>query len=265
MSGVFAREQSPAEVVAAISASPAPLEWQQFDEADRTLGIAKLQLAGVYDDRQSGYFMLRTRIPGGRLDVDQLSTVANVVRDFSRRPEGETGPEQFAEIATRQDLQVHWVRFEHLPEIWRRYEAVGLSNERACGDTLRNAVDSAVRACGGVPGYVTGTGRPAPLARPALRRELLIRPAQGRNVTGVAALATASPATSTKSRPQRAAEAGRGAISVRPGPGRAGPARPCRVGACGPAGPAARRRGPAAARPWRGSAHTRSPAARAGG
>lgn len=144
VSGVFAREQSPAEVVAAISAPPVPLEWQQLDAADRTLGIAKLRLAGVYDDRQAGYFMLRTRIPGGRLDADQLCTVASAVRDFSHRPAGETGPEQFAEITTRQDLQVHWVRFEHLPEIWRRYEAVGLSSERACGDTLRNVTSCPV-------------------------------------------------------------------------------------------------------------------------
>lgn len=143
MSGIFAREQAPSEVVAAVAAR-GPLRWQDLTDADRALGVAKLRLAGVYDDRQTGYFMLRIRVPGGRLIAGQAAAVAGVARDFSRRPDGEQGPDRFAEITTRQDFQVHWIRFEALPEIWQRLRSVGLSTERACGDTLRNVTSCPV-------------------------------------------------------------------------------------------------------------------------
>jgi ferredoxin-nitrite reductase len=141
--GIFGTEQSPAEVVRAIRAR-GPLRWEDLGEEDRGLGASKLRLAGVYDDRHDGYFMLRTRIPGGRIDADGLAAVAGVVRDFARRPEGGEGPDQFVEITTRQDLQIHWIRFESLPEIWARFQAVGLTSERACGDTLRNVTSCPV-------------------------------------------------------------------------------------------------------------------------
>lgn len=142
MSPLFAADQAPTEVVSAIGAAGS--RWEDLDEADRRLGVSKLRLAGVYDDRQEGRFMLRTRIPGGRTNADQLEAVAGVVRDFAARPEGEEGPDRFAEITTRQDLQIHWLRLETLPEIWRRYEAVGLTSAQACGDTLRNVTSCPV-------------------------------------------------------------------------------------------------------------------------
>lgn len=143
MGGIFDRSQTPAEVVGAIEAR-GPVGWDELDSDDRALGISKLRLAGVYDDRQAGHFMLRTRIPGGRVDAAQLEVVAGVVGDFALRPQGEEGPDRFAEITTRQDLQVHWIRFESLPEIWGRFRAVGLSSEHACGDTLRNVTSCPV-------------------------------------------------------------------------------------------------------------------------
>ena len=145
MSNIFAREQTPAEVIEAIGGHGGRgRAWDDLDEDDRSLGVAKLRLAGVYDDRQDGFFMLRVRIPGGRLTADQADVVARVTRDFGERPGGEDGPERFVEITTRQDLQLHWIRFESLGQIWRRLEAVGLTSEQACGDTLRNVTSCAV-------------------------------------------------------------------------------------------------------------------------
>ncbi|MBI2239005.1 MAG: nitrite/sulfite reductase, partial [Actinobacteria bacterium] len=143
MSALFDAEAAPAEVVARIVAT-GPVRWGDLDPETRSLGVRKLRLAGVYDDRQEGRFMLRTRIPGGRLTADQAEVVAGAVRDFAVKPEREEGPDRFAEITTRQDLQVHWIRFEALPEIWRRYEAAGLTSLQACGDTLRNVTSCAV-------------------------------------------------------------------------------------------------------------------------
>jgi hypothetical protein len=40
-----------------------PVGWDELGSDDRTLGISKLRLAGVYDDRQ-GHFMLGSPIGG---------------------------------------------------------------------------------------------------------------------------------------------------------------------------------------------------------
>ncbi|RKT79735.1 sulfite reductase (ferredoxin) [Terracoccus luteus] len=74
------------------------------------------------------YFMLRVRLDGGALTLEQLRTVAELSRDFARGT---------ADISDRQNIQYHWIRVEDVPEIWRRLEAVGLQTTEACGDTPR--------------------------------------------------------------------------------------------------------------------------------
>lgn len=143
MEDLFRGPDGPLEVIARLCGA-GPRRWEDLDPGTRSLGVAKLRLAGVYDDRQDGHFMLRTRIPGGRLRADQADVIAGIARDFAVRPPGEEGPDRFLEITTRQDAQLHWIRFEVLPEIWRRYAAVGLETAQACGDTLRNVTSCPV-------------------------------------------------------------------------------------------------------------------------
>jgi sulfite reductase (ferredoxin) len=49
-----------------------------------------------------------------------------------------------ADLTDRQNVQLHWVRIEDVPAIWREIEAVGLSTTEACGDTPRVIVGSPV-------------------------------------------------------------------------------------------------------------------------
>ncbi len=79
------------------------------------------------------YFMLRVRLDGGALDLDQLRVLAGISRDFARGT---------ADISDRQNIQYHWIRVEDVPEIWRRLEAVGLQTTEACGDTPRVVLGS---------------------------------------------------------------------------------------------------------------------------
>jgi sulfite reductase (ferredoxin) len=81
------------------------------------------------------FFMLRVRIDGGRLSTDQLRVVGEISRDFAR---------DTADVTDGQNVQLHWVRIEDVPEIWRRLEAVGLSTTEACGDTPRVVLGSPV-------------------------------------------------------------------------------------------------------------------------
>ena len=86
---------------------------------------------GLYTQRPEtdGYFMLRIRIPGGALSSEQLDVIGDISTIYGR---------DVADVTDRQNIQLHWIRIEDMPDIWRRLEAVGLSTSEACGDTPRN-------------------------------------------------------------------------------------------------------------------------------
>ncbi|MCA2213422.1 nitrite/sulfite reductase [Jidongwangia harbinensis] len=81
------------------------------------------------------YFMLRVRIDGGQLNLAQLRAIAQISTDFGR---------DSADITDRQNIQLHWIRVEDMPEIWRRLDAVGLQTTEACGDCPRVVLGSPV-------------------------------------------------------------------------------------------------------------------------
>lgn len=81
------------------------------------------------------YFMLRVRIDGGKLTTEQLRTIADISNDFGRGS---------ADLTDRQNIQLHWIEIENVPEIWRRLEAVGLQTTEACGDVPRVILGSPV-------------------------------------------------------------------------------------------------------------------------
>jgi sulfite reductase (ferredoxin) len=79
------------------------------------------------------YFMLRIRIDGGQLTTAQLRTIGQISTEFAR---------DSADVTDRQNIQLHWVRVEDVPEIWSRLEAVGLDTQEACGDAPRVVLGS---------------------------------------------------------------------------------------------------------------------------
>lgn len=116
-------------------------------EEDAEQVFNKLKLVGIYNTKFEGYFMLRTRIPGGFLTAEQAQTIGGVADDFARAPEEHGGENQnpkfgdgFLDITTRQNVQMHWIEIEDIPEIWRRYDEVGLTTTQACGNSVRNIV-----------------------------------------------------------------------------------------------------------------------------
>ena len=137
-------EQTPTEVRAAIVAA-GPTRFEDLDPSDRAaVGVGKLRLVGVYDDRFEGTFMVRVRIPGGRVSASQVEILAEIAEELCVRPEGSSEQDRFAEITTRQDLQLHWIRFEALAELFRRFAEVGLSSLQACGNSMRNVTSCPV-------------------------------------------------------------------------------------------------------------------------
>ena len=57
--------------------------------------------------------MLRVRIDGGALTTEQLRVIGQISTDFAR---------DTADLTDRQNIQLHWIRVEDVPEIWRRLE-----------------------------------------------------------------------------------------------------------------------------------------------
>ncbi len=81
------------------------------------------------------FFMLRIRSDGGALTSRQARVIAGISTEFAR---------DTADISDRQNIQLHWIRVEDVPEIWDRLAAVGLSSTEACGDTPRVVLGSPV-------------------------------------------------------------------------------------------------------------------------
>lgn len=123
-----------------------------FDSIDPNDLRGRMRWWGLYTQRKPGidggktailepeelddkYFMLRVRIDGGRLTVEQLRVIGEISQEFARGT---------ADLTDRQNVQYHWIRIEDVPEIWRRLEAVGLSTTEACGDTPRVILGSPV-------------------------------------------------------------------------------------------------------------------------
>ena len=75
------------------------------------------------------YFMLRIRIPNGQLFSHQLRLIAGVA-DRSARGQ--------ADITVRENIQLHWVPIEDLPDILEGLWRSGLTTMGTCGDVTRN-------------------------------------------------------------------------------------------------------------------------------
>jgi sulfite reductase (ferredoxin) len=75
------------------------------------------------------YFMVRIRIPNGVLSSQQLRTIASVTERYARGT---------ADITVRQNIQLHWVTIESLPNLLEELWRVGLTTKGSCGDDTRN-------------------------------------------------------------------------------------------------------------------------------
>ncbi|WP_435062641.1 nitrite/sulfite reductase [Halobaculum sp. EA56] len=122
-----------------------------FDEIEARAGDGeweRLKWAGLYSHgRQDGYFMMRTKVPGGRLTPEQAEVIGEVADEYATAPPEYGGEKQnpvwgdaFLDITTRQDVQMHWIEIGDVPEIWERYDGVGLTTIQGCGDSARNVL-----------------------------------------------------------------------------------------------------------------------------
>ena len=77
------------------------------------------------------YFMVRIRIPSGFLLSHQLRTIADQAERHARG---------VGDITVRQNIQLHWLRIEDIPDLFFSLFRAGLTTVGACGDDTRNLV-----------------------------------------------------------------------------------------------------------------------------
>ena len=74
-------------------------------------------------------FMVRIRIPNGIVTSPQLRAIADLTRRYANG---------IADLTVRQNIQLHWITIESLPEVLEGLWQVGLNTTGACGDVVRN-------------------------------------------------------------------------------------------------------------------------------
>lgn len=106
----------------------ASIGWEAMDETDRE---HRLKWVGVFFRPVTpGKFMMRMRIPNGILTSEQMRVLGEVVQRY--------GDDGNADITTRQNIQLRGVRIEDVPDIFKRFEPVGLTSVQSGMDNVRN-------------------------------------------------------------------------------------------------------------------------------
>ncbi len=93
---------------------------------------SRLKWYGLYQhNTEDGHWMLRTKVIQGIVTGEQADYFADIAERYGHG---------FLDCTTRQCIQIHWIRLEQVPDIFSRFERVGLTTLGACGDITRNVV-----------------------------------------------------------------------------------------------------------------------------
>ena len=102
--------------------------------------LERFKWVGMYPQRQGGdAFMMRIKVPGGVMTAAQVREIGVAADAFAEGPDDSpVFGNRYADLTTRQDIQLHWIRIADVPRIWQRFWDVGLTTVQACGDSARN-------------------------------------------------------------------------------------------------------------------------------
>ena len=84
---------------------------------------------GIYGQRQEGEQMVRTKLPAGKISSEQLRCMADFAEKYSHG---------ILHITTRQDIQLHYVNINDVPQGLEDLAQAGITTREACGNTVRN-------------------------------------------------------------------------------------------------------------------------------
>jgi len=99
--------------------------WGVYTQGD---GLGALGGTGG-EGKAVPYFMVRIRVPNGLLSSRQVRAIAEAAERYARG---------VADLTVRQNVQLHWVTIESLPDLLESLWSVGLTTKGSCGDDARN-------------------------------------------------------------------------------------------------------------------------------
>lgn len=106
----------------------AELGWRAITDEDKE----RLKWWGIFYRKPTpGFFMMRVRVPNGITHAEQFRTIAQISAEFGKG---------FADITTRQQIQLRNMTIEQVPEILERLKKVGLTTLQTGMDNIRNVV-----------------------------------------------------------------------------------------------------------------------------
>jgi ferredoxin-nitrite reductase len=112
----------------------AQMGWEAIDKTDLEI---RLKWLGIfYRPVTPGKFMLRLRTPHGLMTAEKMRILAEILQRY--------GDDGSADITTRQNIQLRGIRLEDTPEIFRKFEAVGMTSLQTGLDNVRNLTGSPV-------------------------------------------------------------------------------------------------------------------------
>src|SRR5437667_833021 len=110
----------------------AELGVEAIEEGD----LERLKWWGIFFRKHTpGHFMMRIRIPNGITSAAQLRTIGRIANRVGRG---------IADITTRQQIQLRWIRINDVPQILDELREVGLVTLQTGMDNIRNVVGCAV-------------------------------------------------------------------------------------------------------------------------
>ena len=119
------REKSPLAMLGELPSLIAT-GYADIEEED----LVRLKWWGLYHDKPKiGTFMLRIKLPAGRITPEQLRTVGELSNEHGRGA---------GELTTRQTIQLHYLELGSLPTVFDRLREAGLTTVGACGDAVSN-------------------------------------------------------------------------------------------------------------------------------
>ncbi len=91
-----------------------------------------LKCFGIFDRPATpGKFMMRIRIPGGRLDSEQAEVLGRMAKEYGK---------DYMDLTTRMQVQLRHLEIEHIPYIIEELESVGITSWQTGVDNFRNIV-----------------------------------------------------------------------------------------------------------------------------
>jgi len=95
---------------------------------NQSIDYRTLKINGIYQQNAAADLMLRLKLPAGVISAMQATVVADLAEEFS----GEA-----LHLTCRGNIELHGLRGEKLPQVFRRLQSVGLTSRGACGGAVR--------------------------------------------------------------------------------------------------------------------------------